>query len=118
MMSPETIRSMTHKAGLKAAQNDKRPYNFWDDQIAAMKVEMANGNIPDAIRRIPNLGEHVPDDMEVVDTHFVDASGFGADDEPALTVEQFINVLDSSRSYAITSVGQFQVYIGAFITTS
>ena len=54
----------------------------------------------------------------VIDTYFVDSSGFGGAGEPALTVDRFKavvkNILDSADDsiYAILSgIGQFQVYV-------
>lgn len=56
----------------------------------------------------------------LVDELFVDSSGFGADNEPALTQSQFekeITALlkEHGRLHAfITGAGQFQVYVGLF----
>jgi hypothetical protein len=60
---------------------------------------------------------------ELVENLFVDNSGFGSDDEPALTRSSFesrlIELLNQHGPlYAfITDVGQFQVYIGLFKKT-
>lgn len=57
---------------------------------------------------------------ELVKELFVDSSGFGMDDEPALTKNQFTEELtnllrEHEELYAtLTGVGQFQVYIGLF----
>lgn len=57
---------------------------------------------------------------ELIDNLFVDSSGFGADDEPALTANQFDKKLAEIVSQhgtvhtAITDSGQFQVYVGIF----
>ena len=61
--------------------------------------------------------------MREIDTFFVDSSGCGAEDEPALTFKAFLRklkaVLDEHEGenvYAILSgVGQFQVYITLFV---
>ena len=51
---------------------------------------------------------------------FVDASGFGRSGEAALTPEAFATELrayvveNPTHGFAITGVGQFQVYVGAF----
>lgn len=63
---------------------------------------------------------------ELVEEYFVDSSGFGLDDEPALTREQFVNKLTelltreeytNGLTAKITNVGQFQVYVGLFKRT-
>lgn len=52
---------------------------------------------------------------------FVDSSGFGADDERAMTVTQFIKsilklyTITKNIGLAIVEVGQFQVKIGVFV---
>ncbi len=72
------------------------------------------------IRDIPFLGDYVPPGFEFVRKYFVDNSGLGQPDEPALTADQFLaairkNVLsDESYGYGILEVGQFQVYVGEY----
>lgn len=109
MMSPETIRSMARDAGVAAAENAVQPKFFWDEEIETLKA----GNL-EGLKAIPNFGDHVPDGFVQVEDHFVDSSGMGADDEPALTIRQFVEQLNTHNGYAITSVGQFQIYITEF----
>jgi hypothetical protein len=45
---------------------------------------------------------------------FVDTSGFGAPDEPALTLTQFLDELEADKAYALVEVGQFQAYVQKF----
>ena len=60
---------------------------------------------------------------ELIKNLFVDSSGFGSPDEPAMTASQFINELTAiikkyGMVYAtITGVGKFQVYVGLFTRT-
>jgi len=51
---------------------------------------------------------------KLVNSYFVDNSGFGTDDEPALTPANFLNKVRAGYFYGIISQGQFQVYIGEF----
>jgi len=115
-MSPETIRNMTEKAGLKAANANRMPYCFWDNQIKVMKDNLAAGAVPDLLRKMPHLGNHVPDGLEVVNSFLTDATGFDLNDAggPALSIAEFIDILRPDSSYAITEVGQFQVVISEF----
>ena len=45
---------------------------------------------------------------------FVDSSGMGGQNEPALTFNQLIAEVKQGHGYALISVGQFQVYIAEF----
>lgn len=51
---------------------------------------------------------------KLIKEYFVDNSGLGSESEPALTVKQFLNEVKQGYFYAITGVGQFQVYIGEY----
>lgn len=109
MMSLDTIRDMARDAGIEAAENAVTPKFFWDTDISDLKAGDLRG-----LKAIPNLGDHTPEGFEMVQEFFVDSSGFGQEDEPALTFTQLIDKLDPEMGYAITSVGQFQIYIGEF----
>jgi hypothetical protein len=109
MMSLETIRAMSRDAGIEAAESAVTPKFFWDSDIESLK----DGDI-DGLKAIPNLGDYVPEGFELVENHFVDSSGFGAEDEPALTIGQFVDKLGTKNGYAITESGQFQLNIGEF----
>ena len=108
MMSLETIRSMSRDAGIEAAQSAVTPKFFWDSDIEDLKNDLSG------LKAIPNLGDHVPDGFELMEEHFVDSSGFGAEGEAALTISQFIDKLGTENGYAIIQSGQFQIYIGEF----
>ena len=60
---------------------------------------------------------------ELVKELFVDSSGWGADDELALTSNQFLKEVElllnknPKLTAKITGAGQFQVYVGFFIKT-
>jgi hypothetical protein len=51
---------------------------------------------------------------ELIQNFFVDNSGFGSDDEPALTFSNFLTKVKAGYFYGIRDVGQFQVNIGEF----
>lgn len=71
-----------------------------------------NGDIN--VKSCPNIGDNIPLGYEKVKEYFVDNSGFGTRGEPAYTFNCFLNEVKAGYYYAITSVGQFQVYIGEF----
>lgn len=60
------------------------------------------------------IGNDIPLGYELVEIYFVDNSGFGCDDELALTFDKFLDKIKVGRFYGIREVGQFQVYIGEF----
>ena len=59
--------------------------------------------------------QDIPQGWKVVNTYFVDNSGFGAEDELALTASQFLNKVIKDRAYCITKVGKFQVYVNELV---
>ena len=106
MMSLEAIRSVKRKQARKAEKargvKGKQPW-----------VAMEGAGL-DAIRGIPHFGDYRPKGWEELGSRMVDASGFGAPDEPAMTPDQFLKSLVPGHGYAITEAGQFQVYITEF----
>lgn len=105
MMDLATIRKMNRDVGRKAQSENKQPYIVTD----ATTFE--------DIRHIPNFGDYRPKGWKLVETYFVDSSGFGAPNEPALTIDEFMNKLKKGHGYAIVEAGQFQVYIAEFVKT-
>ena len=104
MLSVMDIRDLQEQACAKACQRNLIPYVVWPQDV---------GNIA-SLKRIPNFGTYRPSGWEYLQSHFVDSSGFGEEDEPAMTAQAFANSLVVGRAYAIVSVGQFQVYVGEF----
>jgi hypothetical protein len=100
MMSLATIRELAREQAERAASEGIEPLIIWDRED---------------IRSIPNIGDHEPEGWELVESHFVDSSGFGSPGEPALTLDQFMAKLVMGRGYAIIQEGQFQIYVGEFI---
>ena len=56
-------------------------------------------------------GEKTPYGYKVTEVFLVDNSGFGSDNEPALTASAFLTKVKAGRYYAITGRGQFQVHV-------
>ncbi len=117
MMSLAIIRAMSADIAQEAAIEKRVPFvpNLGD--LLRWRVERHNV-------RIPNLGDHVPEGWTRRDREawwFMDKSGFGADDEPALSFEQFLFQLDAyiedhpEHGVAIVEEGQFQVYVAPFV---
>jgi hypothetical protein len=101
MYSLETINSMNEQACKQAKRGNRKPY-----------IAKTDGD--ENVRSCPNFGDYHPKGWELVETYFVDNSGFGSDDEPALTFKQFLGKVKTGCGYAVISTGQFQVHIGEF----
>lgn len=67
------------------------------------------------LKVVPFLGEYSPKGWEATETtFFVDISGFGREYEPALTISQFLNTLETlnpADGLGIVEQGQFQVVV-------
>ena len=123
MMSLETIHRMNDEQGDKASLKEKVPYVlFNEDDVHNMPggkdwKEGGRRGFP-----FPNLGTYVPEGWEITEeSFFVDSSGMGADDEPALTIEQFnaellelVNRDGLTIGLAISEVGQFQLHVSVY----
>ena len=98
MYSLEQIIAMNNKATRQAEKTEGEPY-------------IAKFDGDEGVRACKRLGEYIPKGWEKVNTYFVDNSGFGSENEPALTFGQFLTKVRKGFDYAIGEVGQFQVYI-------
>ena len=113
MMSLRTIEVLADEAAARAAKTGLEPYQPWDE----VEVEGygASHGFP-----FPNIGSHRPRGWRLVETLFCDATGMGADWEPALTVSALrAKLIEHQREgreygYAIIEEGQFQLTLGVF----
>jgi len=111
MWSLEMIEHLNRKAARKARRQHEEPTVPTQEEIESYPP------FP-----FPHLGPYVPPGWERVEGQewFVDSSGFGRDDEPALSVRQFKDVLrqyaadNPDHGLAIVECGQFQCYVAAF----
>jgi len=112
MMDLRSIRALAEEAAKDAASKKLQPYVVFDEA----EVE----RLEDARLPFPFLGTYVPSGWEVVDSLFCDSSGFGAEDEPALTKHALLEKVrerladKDTFGYAITQAGQFQAYVGVY----
>jgi hypothetical protein len=118
MMGLEEIKRMNATIAAEAEAFEKQPM-FYDPRR------------PSHINHMPNFGDYRPGGWrQVGDDLFIDKTGRGAADEPALTQAQFLEVLvreyemgidvdgkweEGPFAYAIVEEGPFQVYIGRFV---
>lgn len=110
MMDLATIQELNREAGEEARDAGREPYTFSEFDVK----NLHNGDLY-PIRKIPRLGDYTPKGWKKIDSLFVDSSGFGREDEPALTAQQFAKKIERGLGYGIGSVGQFQLYIDVFV---
>jgi hypothetical protein len=94
------------------AENDEH-YREAKARKAQPYVAKAHGDR--GVLKMPHLGCYKPDGWEVSGKFFVDSSGWGAENEPALTLAQFLSRVKEGRGYCLASAGQFQVHVNEFI---
>lgn len=112
MMSAEVIRDFQRQAAKRASREGLHPYIVWPGDQARWLGELEQGKLS---LPFPNLGSYRPKGWTPTGrTLFVDKSGMGGEDEPALTVEAFIKALSVDKAYALIEEGQFQVVVGEF----
>lgn len=119
MLDYSTIRDLASEAGMEARQAGKSPLNI---------REFDPGKPMEFLKRIPNLGDYVPDGWkrdDNIDPYFVDSTGINLNDSggSSLSINGFIQVLNGNyeirdefpHGYGITECGQFQLYIEVFV---
>jgi hypothetical protein len=115
MMDMATVRYYARKAGSAARREGLEPYQ----PTGLADIDFANPGF-----RIPNLGTYVPTGWRrTEDVWFVDKTGWGREDEPALTVPRFVEKIreyfstHSTAGFGVIYEGEFQVYVAAFERT-
>jgi hypothetical protein len=109
MMSGHAIQVLAREAARKASLTNKTPFMVWPQDIEQWKEDLKEGKLS---LPFPFIGDYEPKGYEQTAEFFVDSTGFGGPGEPALTQERFLNVkIKPDHAYAITEIGQFQVYI-------
>lgn len=135
MMDIETIVAMNKEQGRKAKRNGRGPTQFEEEDII-----QAEEGLLTPLKKITNLGNYIPKGWKRFNTNelkdqlglpydwkfldngglFVDSSGFGSDNEPALSVRQCLETISKllrirdDLGFAICSEGQFQLTIGVY----
>jgi hypothetical protein len=109
MWSLDVLEKLARDAGREARRSRKQPRKLTEEEIDSESFT------------IPFLGTHVPKGWEQTEqSWFCDSSGFGRDDEPALSLPRFKEELkvyfreNPDHGIAITQQGQFQVYVHAY----
>ena len=106
MMSLSQIYELSDEAARKARRHGKKPYVIWPAEAERIKLDRS---FP-----FPFIGSYRPKGWKLVDTYFVDRTGLGSENEPALSRAAFRSKLKAGMGYAVIEAGQFQVYVGEF----
>ena len=113
-MSIDDIEAIANRAARDAARHKRTPYVFYSEEEVRTCAEGRRA------WGIPFLGPYVPPGWEKVGELFCDASGWGSEDEPALTQRQLAQKIigglngPDTLGYGTLSAGQFQVMIGVY----
>jgi hypothetical protein len=114
MWDLETIKRLNREVGERAVEEGLEPFHLEREAQLDLMPPFP----------FPNLGDDAVEldkQHERVDSLFVDKSGFGAADEPALTMDQFTDRLrellrenEGGILLAIEEEGQFQLHVGVW----
>ena len=112
MRSLSTIAALARQQGRRAARAKWLPLVVEEDDMPD------DGRLSAYLRHTPNIGAYRPKGWRLVERLFLDKTGDGAEDEPALTFGQFLRKVRRAgpgSGYAIIKEGEFQVYVGRFV---
>lgn len=101
MYSLQQIISMNNNATQKAKKEKVNLY-----------IATCNRDIN--IKSCPVIGDYIPKKWKLINSYFVDSSGFGREGEGALTFNQLLEKVKKGNGYGIGETGQFQLYIHEF----
>ncbi len=115
MFGLETIKAMNREAGERAREEGLEPFHLERSPQLDLMPPFPFPNIGDDSVEVSKRYEHIVD-------LFCDKSGMGADDEPALSIDQLMEKLrvllrenqETGLRLAIVEEGQFQLYIGVW----
>lgn len=104
MMDLQTIKRMNNEKAKESKRDNVEPF-----VIESQEQLNSFEGFP-----FPHIGDYRPKGWKLIEKYFVDSSGFGRNNEMALSVSQFIKKLKVGYGYAIIEAGQFQVYVAEF----
>lgn len=114
MLDYSQIRDASEKAGRKAKRAGTKPLSI---------RQYTGENFKQFCKKIPFLGDYTPqgwDTIDAIQDIFVDSSGLGGDNEPAISLAQFKRKLDNFKlsgdnyGFGVSEAGEFQVYIRVY----
>lgn len=112
MLSLSTIAALARQQARRAARAKLLPLVVEEED---MPDDACLGTY---LRHVPNFGGYRPKGWRLVERLFVDKTGYGTEDEPALTFGQFLREVRRAgpgSGYVILEEGDFQAYVGRFV---
>ena len=112
MRSLSTIAALARQQGRRAARAK------WLPLVVEAEDMPDDACLAAYLRHTPNIGAYRPTGWRLVERLFLDKTGCGAEDEPALTFGQFLREVRRAgpgSGYAIVEEGESQVYVGRFV---
>ncbi len=112
MLSLSTIAALARQQGRRAARAK------WLPLVVEAEDMPDDACLSAYLRHTPNIGAYRPKGWRLVERLFLDKTGYGAEDEPALTFGQFLREVRRAgpgSGYAIIEEGEFQASIGRFV---
>ena len=122
MYSIEAIRALQRKAERESRERGEEPQRFFSRDADVAGIPFLGERCPRGWKRVDPRKAGLPvsflhdDVVRGYPAYFVDSSGFGTPDEPAMTFDRFEKMVDRTGryGYAVVQAGQFQVYVGVF----
>ncbi len=114
MLSLSTIAALGRQQARRAARAKLLPLVVEEED---MPDDACLGTY---LRHVPTFGAYRPKGWRLVERLFVDKTGLGAEDEPALTFGQLLRTVrraGAGNGYAILDEGEFQADVGRFVPT-
>ena len=110
-MSLSTIRQISRDCAIRACRENKIPFVYEQEDIDDLKAQLKAGKRLRFL--IPHLGDYLPQGWRYTDREplFIDISGYGKEDEPAMTTRAFLEALTPGKGYGCVECGQFQAHI-------
>lgn len=108
MMSLDVLVAVNNRIARRAARSRLVPY------VPSLE-EIDHGRFD-----FPNLGYHVPEGWQKVESWFVDKFGVGRESEPAVTHRRLREILrgyitdNPGHGFGISEEGQFQMFVSAY----
>ncbi len=114
MMDAQTIRHLAQQQARRAARAKSLP-------LVIEGEDMPNdARLFEYVRHMPNIGTYLPRGWKLIDHQLVDKTGWGREDEPALTIRGLLSWVRSAGpgfGFAIIEESQFQILVGRFQST-
>jgi hypothetical protein len=109
MYDISTIKAMNKKAEREARSHRRYPFLMTKERLEKFREDPHGSGVS-----FPNIGDWRPRGYTLERQLFIDISGFGGENEPAMSLHRLTQELREGMAYALVEVGQFQGYLAEF----